>query len=286
MSTPKKHHFVPQMLLKRFCDDDGKLWYFNKRAPHIGVASSFPQTIFYEKHFYTLEEGGVKDTSLETYFAQLESAANAVLEKICIAARAGRKPGLTTSEKKVWDLFFYFQWKRTPDSINSAMSYVEFEKSLAESVAEFEQRFRLLTEDERQRILSEAGKKRLRENVRVKAIGDPGSVVQTVLNNMGICIAVVHKPNKSFIIGSKPVVKLTPPDETRLGQPGVEAWLPIAADVAVCAIPERGREIVMTLDNDKWLRGFNAAILRESTLVAGRSEILIKPWCPRDKSAR
>lgn len=264
------------MLLRRFCDNAGRLWYYNKKAPHIGVASGTPQALFYENHFYTLNEGGVRDTSLESYFSQLEGEANTVIEKICTAARAGRQPGLTVSEKRVWDLFFYFQWKRTPDSISSTMSYAEFEKSLGESVAEFEQRFRPLTDEERGRILSEAGKKRLRENARVKAIGDPGAVVQTVLNNMGIGIAVLRKPNKSFVIGSKPVVKLTPPGETRLGQPGVEVWLPIAADVAVCVLPERGKEIVKTLDDDRWLRGFNAAILRDSTLIAGRSEVLIK----------
>lgn len=276
MNTPKKHHFVPQMLLRRFCDDGGKLWYYTKKAPHIGVASGTPQALFYEKHFYTLDEGGIRDTSLETYFSQLEGAANAVIEKVCTAARAARQPGLTVQEKTVWDLFFYFQWKRTPDSISSTISYAEFEKSLAESVAEFEQRFRPLTDEERGRILSEAGKKRLRENARVKAIGDPGAVVQTVLNNMGIGIAVIRKPNKSFVIGSRPVVKLTPPGETRLGQPDVEVWLPVAADVAVCFIPGKGEEIVITLDDDKWLRGFNATIHQESTLIAGRSEALIK----------
>ena len=52
--------------------------------------------------------------------------------------------------------------------------------------------------------------------------------------------------------GGKPVIKLTPPGETRLGQQGVEVWLPIASDVAVCAI------------------------LRQSTLIAGRSEALIR----------
>ncbi|TCU13731.1 DUF4238 domain-containing protein [Rhizobium sullae] len=276
MNTPKRHHFVPQMLLRRFCDETGRLWYYNKKAPRIGVASGAPQALFYEKHFYSLDEGGVRDTSLESYFSQLEGEANTVIEKICAAARAGRQPNLSISEKKVWNLFFYFQWKRTPDSISSKMSYADFEETLAESIAEFEQRFRPLTGEERRRILSEAGKKRLRENARVKATGDPGTVVQDVLNNMGIAIAVLRKPNKSFVIGSKTVVKLTSPGETSLGQPGVEVWLPIAADVAVCVVPQRGHEIVMTLNEDRWLRSFNAAILRESTVIAGRSEALIQ----------
>jgi len=276
VSTPKRHHFVPQMLLRRFCDEDEKLWYYNKKSPHIGVAVSGTHRIFYENHFYTLEEKGIKDTSLETYFSQLEGAANEVIEKICITSRAGRKPNLTADEKKIFDLFFYFQWKRTPDAINSTMSYADFERTLAKSVATFEQRFRQLTDEERERIFSEAGKKRLRNHARVKAIGDPGAIVQTVLDNMGIAIAVIRKPNKSFVIGSQPVVKLTPPGETGLGQPGVEVWLPVASDVAVCVIPGKGKEIVGTLNDDRWLRSFNSAMLRQSTLIAGRSAALIK----------
>lgn len=281
MNTPKKHHFVPQMLLRRFCDEDGRLWYYSKRAPHIGIASGTPQALFYEKHLYTSDEGGVRDTSLESYFSQLESEANTIIEKICTAARARRLPGLTVQEKKVWDLFFYFQWKRTPDFINSTTSYADFEESLAESVAEFEQRIRPLTDKERERILSEAGKERLRKNVRVKVIGNPGAEVQTVLNNMGIGVVVIRKINKSFVIGSSPIVKLTPPGETRLGQPNVEVWLPIAPDVAVCAVPGKGREIVMTLNDFQWLRAINAAIFLESTLIAGRSEALIKSLVPQ-----
>ncbi|MGO8149684.1 DUF4238 domain-containing protein [Rhizobium leguminosarum] len=276
MNTPKRHHFVPQMLLRRFCDQTGRLWYYNKKAPHIGVASGAPQALFFEKHFYTVEENGVRDTSLETYFSHLEGQANTVIEKICTAGRAGRQPKLTISEKRVWDLFLYFQWKRTPDSISAKMSFTDFEESLAESVSKFEQRFRPLTDEERRRILSESGKKRLRENARVKATADPGTAIQDVLSNMGIAIAVIRKPNKSFVIGSKTVVKLTPPGESRLGEPGVEVWLPIAPDVAVCVVPQRGHEIVMTLDNDRWLRSLNAAILQESTVIAGRSEALIQ----------
>ncbi len=276
VSTPKRHHFVPQMLLRRFCDNGGRLWYYTKKAPHIGVASGTPETLFYQTNFYTLNEGGVRDFSLESYFSQLESEANTVIEKICAAARAGKGPGLTFQEKRVWDLFLYYQWKRTPDSIGSTMSHAEFEELLTESVAEFEQRFRPLTDEERERFLSNAGKKNLRKNARVKATGDPGAVVQSVLNNMGIGIAVIRKPNKAFVIGSKPVVTLTQPGQTRFGRPGVEVWLPIAADIAVFVIAGKGKEIVITLNDDTWLRSFNAAIFHESTVIGGRSEALIK----------
>jgi len=275
VSAPKKHHYVPQMLLRRFCDDANRLWYYTKKAPHLGIVSGATETIFYENHFYTLNEGGVRDASLETYFSQLESEANSVIEKISTAAHAGKSPSLTVEEKRVWDQFLYYQWRRTPDSVSSTVNDAEFEEMLAESVGEFEQQFRPITDKEREDILSEAGKKRLRKNAHVKAIGAPSAGVQAALSNLGLVIAVIRKPNKSFVIGSKPVVKLTPPGETRLGHPGVEVWLPVAADVAVGLAPVKGQERVVTLNDDKWLRDFNAAIHRASTLIAGRSEALI-----------
>lgn len=39
----------------------------------------------------------------------------------------------------------------------------------------------------------------------------------------------------------------------------------------------------MTLDDDRWLRGFNAAILRESTLIPERSECSSSPWYPFER---
>jgi hypothetical protein len=277
MNTPKKHHFVPQMLLRRFCDRDGKLWYFTKRAPKDGILYGSPQSLFYETHLYTVREtDGGKDSSLELYFSQLEGAANSVIDKVCAAARGGRNPGLTRDEKRIWDLFLYFQWKRTPDAISAAMSDDEFRVMLSESVTRFETTFRSLNDKEKKLLQSEVGRKQIRHNAWVKAVGDPGPLVQKALGRMGLAVAVIRKPNKSFIIGSRPSVKLTPPGETRLGQPDVELWLPVAADVAIGAFSEGGTEAVINLTDDAWLRQFNLAVFQNSTSIAGRSERLIK----------
>lgn len=264
------------MLLRRFCDDNGALWVYNKRAPHLGIITVKPCNDFYRKHFYRSENNGIMDNSLEIYFAKLEGAADNVIEKICASARAGIRLSLTVDEKRTWDMFLYFQWKRTPDLIISYISDIEFENLLEDYIAKFERDVRPLIDSERERTLSKDGKKRLRKNAHVGAIADPAAEVQNILNNMGIGIAVIHNPNAGFVIGSRSVIKLTPPGETRLGHPGVEAWLPVAADVAVCAIPGKGQELVITLDDDRWLRSFNNSIVEASTLVAGRSESLIR----------
>lgn len=276
MNAPKKHHYVPQLVLRRFCDGDGKLWLFNKKAPHLGVHSGSPESVFYETHLYSLRENGVRDSSLETYFSELESSVAGVIEKLCSSGRLGFQPRLTAPEKRVWDEFMWFQWKRTPDSLTSTLSDFDFDRRLEDAIEEFEDQVRPITNLERENILSLPKKKELRENVRVKVMGHPGFNAQEVLENTGLAVAVVRKPNKSFVIGSRPVLKLTPPGETRLGQAGVEAWLPIAHDVAICVIPGKGNEVVLTLDDDRKLRDFNRTVLGQSTMIAGRSEALVK----------
>ncbi len=112
-------------------------------------------------------------------------------------------------------------------------------------------------------------------------MGQPSTDVQAVLEGTGIALVVIRKANKSFVIGSRPVVKFTTHSETRLGHPEVELWLPIAHDVAICVIPGRGKEVVLTLDDDRKIRSFNLAVLGQSTMIAGRSEALVKSLVSR-----
>jgi hypothetical protein len=37
MNAPRRHHFMPQLLQRRFTDGEGRLFVFNKRRPEAGV---------------------------------------------------------------------------------------------------------------------------------------------------------------------------------------------------------------------------------------------------------
>ena len=50
MNTPKKHHLVAQMVLRRFCDPTGRLYVYNKRAPGLGFAHKETDATFFERH--------------------------------------------------------------------------------------------------------------------------------------------------------------------------------------------------------------------------------------------
>ena len=53
MSDPKRRHYVPKMLLKRFVDDQGSLWVHRKKSPDQTVFPAKPDNVFLETDLYT-----------------------------------------------------------------------------------------------------------------------------------------------------------------------------------------------------------------------------------------
>ncbi len=116
MSTPKNQHYIPQMLLKRFTNREGKLYVFDTSYRDKGIQKKDPRKTFVRRHFYTqVEEDGTRDTSVETEFlARLENDGSQVIEKIVSTARMRLVPELSATERKSFVSFFYYQLMRLP----------------------------------------------------------------------------------------------------------------------------------------------------------------------------
>lgn len=264
------------MLLRRFENESGHLYFFNKNVQEKGVMESTSKNLFVQKHLYSLvEKDGIKDITLEKYYAHIEDQANQIIEKIVTAARAGKSPNLSATEKDQWDNFVYHQWGRVPDAHDSLGTLVDFEDTLKRSIKEFEAIYRPLTDKERASLEEPKTLARLRHNARVKAMASTSIKVIEALGLRGLGVAVITRPNKSFVIGSFPVVKLTNPGMTHLAHPSVELWLPIASDIAVSPAGEQGTEPVVSLTDASHIRALNEAVFRQSTVIAGRSRDLI-----------
>ena len=81
VSNPKRHHYVPKMLLQNFTDDNGRLYVFDRRLPEKGVRISSPKQAFVENNMYLQYAygGGEKDYSIEHSLSQLEGYASLVI---------------------------------------------------------------------------------------------------------------------------------------------------------------------------------------------------------------
>lgn len=109
MNKPKNQHYNAKMFQDRFTDEEGRLYFYDKRAPEKGVLQSIPKNIFVERYLYTLyPDSREKDFSGEEELSRLEGQTNRIIEKIVLTARSGKVPYLISSEKKIFDRFFYF----------------------------------------------------------------------------------------------------------------------------------------------------------------------------------
>ncbi|RWN09484.1 MAG: hypothetical protein EOR94_29765 [Mesorhizobium sp.] len=115
--------------------------------------------------------------------------------------------------------------------------------------------------------------KRTLQAAKVKALGRAAPRVVAALASRGLAIARIANPGSSFVIGSLPIVRLQDGKRT-LDDPGVEAWLPIAHDVAVSPGGAANQEIFADIDNQN-VDLLNQYVFRQSTEIAGRSRELL-----------
>ena len=276
MSRPKNQHYIPQMLSKRFANQEGKLYVYDKSHSDKGVQKKDPKKTFVRRHLYTqLEEDGTRDASVETEFlAPLESDASPVIEKIVNAARRRQPPNLSPVEKDILLRFYHGLFARVPDRLDVASD--EARQTILAKI-HFASQLRPLNDLERSvRDNPETMNRHLKngsiQNLQMSPSGD----VSGFLAKMRIVVAVIRKPKpkRCFVVGSNPVVGLSYPQGSHLSVPAVEVWLPLARDVAVFPCPWEIDKVISA--NDKRIRAINKGIFQQSTVIAGCSRKLIE----------
>lgn len=123
----KKHHFVPRSLLKNFCNEDGRLFVFDKTTK-----KSFSSTIEnagHENHFNSIDLEGTK-LNFEKLFDEIDSD-QAVLIRKLIAFENQWK--LTETEK--WKLAYFTMVQSYRTKLNRT-SIVELSASIQDWVNE------------------------------------------------------------------------------------------------------------------------------------------------------
>ena len=278
MKPPKRHHYVPQMLLKRFADAEGRIAFYDKSRPKAGVQMTTPKNLLVQQHLYSKRNrDGSIDGSLEAYYSTLESEAHVLFDKIIVAVLERSIPIISAVEKNIWDRFLYEQWRRVPDLHDEIMPLSNFAEQIREGFEEFEAEFnRPVTAEERELFGGTAALKTFRNNVRVTALNQRSSIVTEAIANKALFFGRTA-PQRSFIIGSSPVMKLVPSNTTNnLDNPAVEIWLPIHPNVMVVSAGLKGAGTghLAALHMDR-IRGFNESVAKKSTIFAGRSRELI-----------
>lgn len=275
MSSPKRHHYIPRMLLKRFSNEHGIFYVFDKRNPDKGVHKRKLENLFVERHLYTqVDAKGAKDVSVETeYLSSLESKASRLFKKLVFAARRGDAPCLTPVEKDICIEFFYCQHMRVPER-GGRTKEEAYQRSRRR--IDFMSRFRSPQEGELPIAYEDGTFRRLWKNARSEILRIENPVVIDVLSQKQIGVAVIRKPKprRSFVIGSNPVLKLAHSNRAHLNDPAIDFWLPLSRDVAVSFCSGERDKIVAL--RDRHIESLNRNAFDQSAVIAGCTRELIE----------
>lgn len=114
MISPKRHHYLPQFYLGRFCRNN-KLWVFDREKKEFRQQT--PNNTAVKTNYYSVEEkDGGKRTEIEAMLSQIESHAKQVIDKLLA------REAITEDEKQILSIFMAFMMNRVPDfekSVNS-----------------------------------------------------------------------------------------------------------------------------------------------------------------------
>ncbi|HEV2727453.1 MAG TPA: DUF4238 domain-containing protein, partial [Solirubrobacterales bacterium] len=117
MSEPKLHHYVPQFYLRRFCDETGRLWAWDRDEDRAFPAT--PKSVAAEKSFYHLdlyeEEGPLE---MERQLAAIEGKVARITGQWVDWVRSGARGtrlSIPDHHRQDVSLFLALQFIRTAD---------------------------------------------------------------------------------------------------------------------------------------------------------------------------
>ncbi|MVN79111.1 DUF4238 domain-containing protein [Hymenobacter sp. HMF4947] len=88
MQVSRRHHYIPQFLIKNFADEDGLLYLFDKQTGRIAKQRQSPKAIFFEMDRNTVLFNGQPKDHLEALYAALDDKAAADLQTVLLSRKA------------------------------------------------------------------------------------------------------------------------------------------------------------------------------------------------------
>ena len=293
-SDPKRQHYIPEMILRRFTDSDGLIWV----GDGTKVFPTNPKNAFVAGHLYTKSDfsNAQKDGSTEAFFDsieksdeyenhlnEIESKAGPVIEQVVKQARRGRCPQLSPCLNDALKRFIVAQACRTPEAQARVQASHGIEDPFFDA---FKQNadldgYPLPNKDllYQNTAITKVKRTTLTNISASFAAGDrpkTAQEIQTFLKETGLCISVIRIPDRGFIIGSHGITII---DRRYSGRLGAASWLPVAPDVAIGVTTFPDKEFLVTLDRandgEKLISAMNTATAKLSERIAGASKVLV-----------
>lgn len=291
MSTPKRHHYLPQSYLEGFCRE-GRLWVYDREDDEYRKQTPVNTTV--QKHYYSIEgDDGKKNIEIEKMLSKLEGDTKKVLNNVI------SKKLISNKDKMIMSLFIAFAWTRIPDFeriINESMKHEI--KKLGDILHKDEERIKQTTE----RYEKDTGEKIGIEPAKLKEFWDRGAFDIVMNRNASLdmmlrvapeCarflslmdwVFAVAPKDYSFITTDSPLVLVPTSDEkikkafcgsVGLLIPGVQKLFPICQEICL-VIGDCGDKIQYAKYNKSLCKEINIRLAGHAKrFVIGRDKALL-----------
>lgn len=299
MSSPKRHHYLPQCFLRNFGTDNG-VWVYNRKKNDIRWQKVKDTCLI--NYFYSIEyeDGGRDDSTFEKMFSSIESSYADIHKRLTLRENL--------SHKHISDicLFVSYMMNRTPD-FHDGIQLVESKliKSFTEQIFNSDERIENVLmrfrENNPEIKIDASDYEIMREvikngNFNIKIHRNRSLELMTSLSRSfakilcGLNISILHAPkDSSFLTTDRPFVILPPKDRSfipkwagiGLRTPGARKILPLSAKLLIM-FGDAGRYFHHIDISKNDVMRFNAWICETTKdFLIGRDRPLVERWVRR-----
>lgn len=273
MSIPKRHHYLPQFYLRRFAEEDGYLWVFDRSQQHL--RRERPKSIAVRKHYYSTEDQeGNKDATMEEFFSFLEGKSKRVFDKL------DENSDINLEDRYYLATFMGFLACRIPAferSLNEAITgFAEVLMRKNVDSPGFAQRFDKSPEELTEYINSGELSLAANGNMRLENILNQGPIVARALFSQRW--RIVRAPSKTSFVTSDRPFGIVVPDEIPFPyrnrpwgilSPEVIAAFPLSCQTCLFM---QGKQMVEAINervaSRDEVRNINLAVIKETETYA------------------
>lgn len=280
-NRPRRNHYIPEMLLKNFCDDGGLLWIADQERRKCYQTN--PTNVFVKRNLYTKRDysQATESYEYEDALSKIESRAKPAISSLIEQARSGRYPRLDPELDDHFKKFVIALVRRTPESQERVFSELDMDfEEVFDSVAAYALRRGGYLVPEKEWFernpdflkLKQVAKSNHNANFAAGEHRFLRQETERFSREVGLGIALIRLPRRSFVIGSHGLTTI------ERDSPRKVSWLPIAHDVAICftAFPDKGSIRYLNSTQESFIKTINRATAAQSRIIAGRSETLVR----------